>query len=180
MPIGEMDLDGDLLSIAEHHEGDLATDPRQADEVDEMVFVDDLDAVKREHDVVGQESGAGRRRALIHFRDPGTVDPVELEFFGLLGSEIGIEHHSQIGPLDFAPLQKVVDHPAAEIAGDTESNAVIAATVGCDGGIDADQLAVDVDQRAATVAEIDRRVGLNEVLVDEGVFLLQPQGASPR
>ena len=33
------------------------------------------------------------------------------------------------------------------------------------------ELPVDVDQRAAAVAEIDRRVGLDEVLIDQGVFL---------
>ena len=34
-----------------------------------------------------------------------------------------------------------------------------------DGGVDADDLAVEVDQRAAAVARVDRGVDLDEVLV---------------
>ena len=50
---------------------------------------------------------------------------------------------------------------------DREADAVRAAGARVDCGVDADQVAVDVDQRAARVARIDRGVGLDEVL--EGV-----------
>src|SRR5438105_291726 len=39
--------------------------------------------------------------------------------------------------------------------------------------IDADDLAIDVDQRAATVPRVDVRVRLNEILVHENTFTAQ-------
>ena len=47
---------------------------------------------------------------------------------------------------------------------DREADADVAAGARDDRGVDADELAVQVDERAAGVAGIDRRVGLNEVL----------------
>jgi hypothetical protein len=48
---------------------------------------------------------------------------------------------------------------------DREADALVAAGARQDRGVDADQVAVHVDQRAARVAGVDRRVGLDEVLV---------------
>ena len=50
------------------------------------------------------------------------------------------------------------------VGGHGEAHALIAARLGEDGGVDADDLAVHVQQRAAGVAGVDGRVGLDEVL----------------
>src|SRR5258708_7820638 len=54
------------------------------------------------------------------------------------------------------------DHAAHHVHGNREADALRAAGAREDRGVDADQAAVDVDQRAAGVARIDRRVGLDE------------------
>ena len=54
---------------------------------------------------------------------------------------------------------------AAMLQRDREADADVAAGGAEDRGVDADQLAAQVDQRAAGVARVDRRVGLDEVLV---------------
>ena len=54
---------------------------------------------------------------------------------------------------------------AREVARDGEADALVAAGLAEDRGVDADQLAARVDQRAAGVARVDRGVGLDEVLV---------------
>ena len=64
-----------------------------------------------------------------------------------------------------AVLHQVVDDVPREVARHGEADALIAAALAEDAGVDADQLAARVDQRAAGVARIDRRVGLDEVLV---------------
>src|SRR5262249_53163658 len=46
-----------------------------------------------------------------------------------------------------------------------QADALEAAGAALDGGVDADDLALQVDQRAAGVAGVDGRVGLDEVLV---------------
>ena len=59
--------------------------------------------------------------------------------------------------------------PANEIDGNTEGNTAIAAAGGGDGGVDADDLAIEVEQRAAAGSRVDRGVGLQEVLDANGV-----------
>ena len=50
------------------------------------------------------------------------------------------------------------------VDGDGEADPLVAAGVAGDGRVDADDLAAEVDQRAAAVAGIDGGVGLQEVL----------------
>ena len=75
----------------------------------------------------------------------------------------GTSRIASIVPRRTSPyLLQVVHDLARQIAGDGEPDALIAAALREDRGVDADQLAVGVDQRAARVARIDRGVGLNE------------------
>src|SRR5215211_3439177 len=46
-----------------------------------------------------------------------------------------------------------------------EADPDVAASRGKDSGVDADELSAHVDQRAARIARIDRRIGLDEILV---------------
>ncbi len=61
--------------------------------------------------------------------------------------------------------RQVVHDAAHEVARHREADALIAAALREDRGVDPDQLAARVDQRPARVAGIDRRVGLDEILV---------------
>ena len=66
--------------------------------------------------------------------------------------------------LHVAVLEQLRDDLADHVARNREADADVAARAGQDRGVDTEQLAVDVDERAARVAGIDRRVRLNEVL----------------
>ena len=66
------------------------------------------------------------------------------------------------GALDLAARDQLLGDVLGEVDRDREADALAA---GVDRGVDADRLAADVAQRAARVAEVDRRVGLDEVLV---------------
>ena len=61
-------------------------------------------------------------------------------------------------------LDQLVHHRARQVDRDGEAVARVEAGLAGDGGVDADDLAPDVDQRAARVARVDRGVGLDEVL----------------
>ena len=57
-----------------------------------------------------------------------------------------------------------------QVAGHGEAEAGEGAALRVDeGGVDADELSVDIQERAAAVARVDRRVGLDEILVSFGV-----------
>ena len=75
-------------------------------------------------------------------------------------------HDSEVGALHFAVLHDLVHYGARQVGRNGEADALIAfRPVRQDGGVDADQFAAVVDQRAAGVAGVNRRVGLNEVLI---------------
>ena len=65
----------------------------------------------------------------------------------------------------------VFDQPSHDIAGkvcrDSETDALVAAAAAQDRGIDADQPAIRIHERATGVTRIDRGIRLNEVLVIE-------------
>ncbi len=58
-----------------------------------------------------------------------------------------------------------------------EADALGTARLGNDGGIDADQVAAGIHQRAARVAAVDRRIGLDEILVGVQAQLIAAGGA---
>ena len=86
---------------------------------------------------------------------------------GLGNSRRNVLHHdAEIGAVDFAVIENLTHHAARHIDGNGESDAFIAArSVRKDGGVDADQFAAIVHQRAAGIARINRRIGLDEIFV---------------
>ena len=76
-----------------------------------------------------------------------------------------------------AVFRELVDDVPHEVARHREPDALIAAALREDRGVDADQLAACADQRAARVARIDRRVGLDEVLVGGDADVAAPERA---
>ena len=74
-----------------------------------------------------------------------------------------------IGNCGLAVVDQLLDGAAGLVDRDREADADVAALAaeaaadGGDGGVDADDLAVEVDQRAAGVARVDRGVGLDRV-----------------
>ena len=66
-------------------------------------------------------------------------------------------HHASLG-------EDLVHHAAHEVHRDRETDAFHAEILREHRGVDADQLAVGIDQRATGVAHVDGRVGLDEVL----------------
>ena len=113
-------------------------------------------------DVAALQAGLGCRRIGLNLRDQHSFVDLGLE---LLGQRLGhrLNHHAQIGPVDLAVLNQFSADPFGEIDGNGEADALIAAGTAGNRRVDADDLAVEVHQRAAAVAGIDGGVGLNEV-----------------
>src|SRR5699024_8291573 len=71
--------------------------------------------------------------------------------------------HAEAAAPYFTVFHDLVVNRHHQVAGNREANADIATGARQDGGVDADQFAVQIDQRAARVAGVDGGVGLNEV-----------------
>src|SRR5262245_61744354 len=67
-----------------------------------------------------------------------------------------------------ALVAKLSDDALHRLGGNVESNPDRAARRGEDRGVDADDIAVDVEGRAAGIALVDRRVDLDEVVIGTG------------
>ena len=113
---------------------------------------------------------------------PGTT-PADHHAFGrLVEAELAgqcrrerLERDADPGIMDLAVLDQHVGDAGGQVDRNREADPVVAAAAGDDRRIDADHVAVHVDQRTARVAPVDRRIGLDErlVLVDADRIALE-------
>src|SRR5439155_3560287 len=76
-----------------------------------------------------------------------------------------LDRHADAAALHFAIAKDLIHDLARHVDRHGEADPDIAAARRQDGGVDADALALEVDERAARIAGIDRRVSLDEVLI---------------
>ena len=86
----------------------------------------------------------------------------QVEEAGVVGRHV-VHADAEIAVVHRAGLDDLLGRGPGDLRGNGEAGAGKRAAVGDDEGVDADQLAVRIHQRAAGVAGIDGRVGLNKV-----------------
>ena len=129
------------------------------------------------HQVAGPHAGRERRAVHqnIHHRDAAARDDAELR--RLLIRQI-LRHESQPAADHVAMLQDLLHDAAHEIDGNRKTDPFGSAGGAVQhGGVDADQVALRVDERAAGIAEIDGGIGLNEILESRESELTAARGA---
>src|SRR5207248_11656971 len=159
--LGDFHLAG--LFLASAHEVDLhfAADLRLGRHPLQVVVVLDGRAVEGHDDVVLGEAGRLRRAAGIYARDDGPFrirPPHRLR--QLRGHRL--KRDADPAPLYPPAVDELRGDAFDHVGGDREPDALAG---GDDGGVDPDDLATQVHERAARVARVDRGVGLDEVLV---------------
>src|SRR5205823_265627 len=78
---------------------------------------------------------------------------------------------------DLSLFNDRIHHIASQIDRYGEADTLKAAAAAQDGGIDPDQAPLDIDQRTAGVAHIDRGIGLDEVFVSVNAKAAAANGA---
>ncbi len=156
------DLDGLLLAIADQaqchllvgtHGGNLG--PQLAEGADGL-------AVDADDDVARLDAGLGGRRVRHHLVDEGAVLLVVAEGLGHFGGELG-PYDAQLATADFTVFHDLFGQVAHHVGRNGKADTDVAAVGAQDGGVDADQLATQVEQGATRVARVDGRIGLDEV-----------------
>ena len=134
----------------------------------EVVRVLDGLAVELDDDVVLLEARLLGRAVGLDRRDDGALVRLDAE---LLAHALGDVLHddAQAAADDLALFPELGDDLLGHVGGDGEADADVPAGRREDVAVDADDLAPHVDQRAAGVAPVDGRVGLDEVLVGRDV-----------
>ena len=97
-----------------------------------------------------------------HFADEGAALHVQVERFGDIGAHFRA-FNTQQAALHFAKLNQLLCQGTGHIAGDGKANPDAAAARGEDRGVNTNQLAVEIQQRAAGVAPVNGGVGLDKV-----------------
>ncbi len=124
----------------------------------------DRRAVDRDDEVVGPQAGAFGGRALLDPRDHRALRVCGAQRLGNVGSEV-LDRHADAAALDLAVADQLVHDLARHVDRHREADADISAGWGNDRGVDTDDPALQVDERATRIARIDRGIGLDEVLV---------------
>src|SRR5205807_651700 len=75
---------------------------------------------------------------------------------------------SEITPRDAAFLQQLAHHTFHEIHRNAKGDAAVVAVVGGNGGVDADDFAVEINERTAARTGIDGSIGLQKIFDANG------------
>src|SRR5947207_10679919 len=129
-----------------------------------MTTVGNLLAVELQHHVAGFETRFGGRTVIHHVTNERAALILEFELLRQRGIDV-LNHHSQIAARHLTVLYEAFHHGSGDVRRDGESDSLTATGTAEDGGVNSDQPPLDVHERAARVARIDRGVGLNEILV---------------
>src|SRR3954453_3228246 len=149
-PRSELDLDLTRVAAALDGERDRVARLVAVDRGHERVRGVDALALDRGDDVAGAQAGTRAGAAADRLRHRGAA----------AGGRVG-ELHAEVGVSDLAAGDQLLRDALDRARRDREADAVAAARVALDLGVDADHLAARVEQRPARVAVVDRRIGLD-------------------
>src|SRR5215472_6462100 len=165
---GRRTLDPDchvaLAAAAHHRQLDLVADARQADAVAQIAAASHRRAVDRDDDVIGPQSSALGRRAGLDAGDYRSLGAPGVERQREIGGQV-LDRDADAPVPDLTVIDQLVHDAAGHVDRDGEADPDIDAGGSDNCGVDADDPALQVDERPAGVTRIDRSVGLDEVLV---------------
>ncbi len=162
-----LELDVERLADAalpRHLHLDHVARPAEADHLLQLADVLDRLAVHRHDDIAGLDAGGLGRRVVA--RDVLDHDPADLgqpDVSRVVQVDV-VDGDAQRRPVHLAVGDELVHDGTGEVDRDGEAVARVESGLAGDGGVDADHLAADAHERAAGVAGVDGRVGLDEVL----------------
>ena len=152
------------LALAEHAELDRASHALGHEAVLQGLWVLHDLAVDADDHVADLQARTLRRTFFMEARHERTRRPVEPKRLRDVGSQ-RLQGRAEPWPLDFAAIKRRLNHELHHVGRNRKSDTVRAAALGEDRRVETGEPPVHVDERAAGIAGIDRRVGLNEELI---------------
>ena len=134
---------------------------RRGDDPGKILRISDRPAVEVHDDIPLLEPRLVGRTARNHLRNEGAFAFLEAERLGQFRGNI-LDGDPQQSPGDVSPLLKLGLDLLGHVDRDRKPDPL---TGGDDGGVDAHDLPLQVDQGAAAVAGVDGGVGLDEVVI---------------
>src|ERR1035437_1637331 len=157
--------EGFLRAVAEHFHVYLGSRSHQRNVHAQFGAAVYRRAVDVQDDVALFQSRLLGRAVGGHIADQGATYFRFMEGLGD-GGRYFLSHRAQVGAGHLTVVDDLVHHIARHTNRDGKTDALIAfRSMGQDGGAEADPVAAVIDQRAARVARVDRRIGLNKGFV---------------
>src|SRR5882757_2283586 len=163
----ERDLVGLLLALADDDDVDLLADRGVGHDARQVFRLLDILVVELDDDVAGFDAGRLGRSLVFDACDQGAARRLDVEALGDLVRH-GLDAHAEPAAAKFAELLKLRHHAGDRLGGHGKADADRAAGGRNDQRVDADDFAVEVEQRTAGIAAIDRGVGLDVAVVGAG------------
>src|SRR5690606_34252691 len=157
LKLAQFDLQVEAPAVPLHGDGNHVTHAVAVDRLDQFGEGADFLALHRHDDVAGLDA---RPLGAAAGLDGG--DPDALAGENVLVKHGGLHRDAQRRARDVALPDQVLDHPGHLVAGQGEAHALHARRPELE-GVDADDLAPQVDQGTAAVAGADGRVGLDDL-----------------
>src|SRR5690606_4959377 len=163
LEFAELDRHVPALAVPDDREADPLAGGAPGQRRRELRRIADRIAVQGDDHVADPEPGAFGGRPRLDRDDVGAGDLVESVDLGVHGAHVSDQYAELRAPHD-AVLDQVAGHLPRQVDGDREAVPGVVPGSGGDRRVHADDAAGQVDERAARVAGVDRRVRLDEGL----------------
>src|SRR5215467_9409982 len=175
-------LDGDaqclLLLVAKDFHRNGASRLRRHDHLHELVAIRHRPSVEFDDDVTGLEPGLLRRAVGQHrLNDRARARPQTELLEALAGHGLHVDADAAANDLAFAELRQQIANRVDRYR-EADADVALRLAVADDRRVHADHLTADVQQRAAGVAGVDRRVGLQHLVRSPVGDLKRPLGGA--
>src|SRR6185437_4830207 len=161
-------LDGLFLAFADDDDIDGLADRAFSDDTRQIAHLVNVLAIELDDDIAWLDGAVVDRPAL---DDPGDQRPsggCHVEAFGDIVRHRLDTHAKPATPRLAIPAQ-LVDHAGSKLRGNGKADADRSTRWRDDRGVDADDLAVHVEQRPAGIAAVDGGVRLDEIVIGTGI-----------
>src|SRR5712675_1650733 len=163
----ERDFPDFLRALADDDDVDLLADGGIGDDARQILRLLDVLAVELDDDVAGLDAGGLCRTLVLDAGDQGAARRLDIEAFGNLVGDL-LDADAKPAAPKLAELPQRIDHAGDGLGGHRKADADRAARRRDDQRVDANHLAVEIEQRTAGIAAVDGGVGLNVVVIGTG------------
>src|SRR6185312_12903478 len=157
-----------LFAFADDDDIDLFADRRIGDDAGQVTHFLDGVAVERDDHIARLDAGRLGRALVVDTGHQRATRLADTEAFGEFIRHFLNAHPEPPAPR-FAVFLQLIEHRDRAVGRNRETDADRAAGRRDDCRVDADDLAVEIEQRAAGIAAVDGRVGLDVVVVRPGL-----------
>ena len=164
----ERDLDSLRLAVTQDLDRHRLADRAFRHRTGQFPRFIDLVAIEDNNDIAGFQQPAIGRAALDDGRNQHTARLVHTETFGNVVSH-RLDADTQEAAPRLAELPQLINYPGSQFGRNGKADADRTAGRRNDRGVDADDLAIHVEQRPAGIAAVDGRIRLDEAVIRPGI-----------